>query len=190
MAPGESFALTLGPHDLPKLVYKLALLVSPKVAAEYAAETGDVQMLEAIRHSRHFTDAFGRDDDDYDDVCSLAVEHGHIAVLRWAATIQEGRFLRSSLALARAAECGNLGVLRWLVHSGMDYWWSISENAAMNGHIHILEWLHTRRRLWCLRASAGAVDGGHAEVLKWLRASGYQFCDRATAWWHENVEGR
>lgn len=72
--------------------------------------------------------------------------------------------------LEKAAQNGQLGVLRW-ADDHIRPWMRvpISISAARGGHLGVLQWLYdTKECKFVAGTAGGAAAGGHLQVLKWL----------------------
>ena len=86
-------------------------------------------------------------------------------------------------ACARAAENGHLKVLKYLRENVKAPWDSYTAAAARNGHFHILEYLVKRKfDNYNEDACACAASGGHLEVLKYLHEEAKAPWDEYTAY--------
>jgi hypothetical protein len=92
-------------------------------------------------------------------------------------------------ACARAAENGHLKVLKYLHEEAKAPWDSYTAAwAARNGHFHILEYLVERKYdRYNERACQWAAEKGHLDCLKYLHETAKAPCNaRSVFWAHEN----
>ena len=81
-------------------------------------------------------------------------------------------YLPSENTLARAAEHGNMDVIRFLCKHKCPWTSMACSEAAKEGHLDVLKYLREKWCPWDERASAWAVKSGRLEVLKYLRENG------------------
>lgn len=100
-----------------------------------------------------------------------AAETGQLHVLKWLRT---NRLHWSHYTVTRAVMNGHLDVVKWCIDMGCEWHaTSVVECAALKGDFNTLEWLYENDYCrWSTYACICAAKGGHLEVLKWLRAKG------------------
>jgi hypothetical protein len=95
---------------------------------------------------------------------------GSVKGLKW---LRENGCELSSYASVKAAKCGHLETLKWLIKHVK--WYSsyvTCADVAEGGHLETLKWLHKRGCTLDQSTCAMAARGGHLETLKWLRSRG------------------
>ena len=139
-----------------------------------ASKHGQLEVLKYIHEQtgflRNHTDISGailRD-----EYLEVAVEGGHLEVVKWFKSIG---FKFKYLTRLAAAAAGRLDVLQYLCKESNvsdTFWRSLSCEAAENGHLDILIWLHANGDPWDPSVCTAAVDGGNIDILTWLRSKG------------------
>lgn len=90
------------------------------------------------------------------------------------------------LTCARAAESGNLEMLKWARRLGCPWDKRICELAAEGGHLEVLKWARHEGCPWDGLTCAYAARGGHLDVLKWATENGCPWDQRTLEWAAEN----
>lgn len=107
-------------------------------------------------------------------ICSNAAYYGHMELLIWLCDMEMNeRYDFTRVAPERAAERGQLEILKWLFESRCMITSRICELAAENNQLHILEWLlesetKTGILLKYTNAALFAAKKGRLKVLKWM----------------------
>lgn len=100
-----------------------------------------------------------------DDVCALAAEHGHFALLRWLKD-EAGCPLGAGMC-SSAAKGGHLEILKWARSVGCRWDSLTCSAAAMGGHLEVLKWARCNGCPWDLKTCNSAASGGHLAILEW-----------------------
>jgi len=115
-------------------------------------------------------------------VSRMAAKIGAIDVLEWLET--KGG-LAVSTSLQRAAESGQIKVLRWLAEKplGRDTLLLLGDTcidlAATGGHQAVIEWLCGQGADITTTAMRNAATGGHRHLAEWMRERGCEWDARA-----------
>ena len=100
--------------------------------------------------------------------CAKAAESGNLEVLKWARS--SGCAWDESTCSA-AAKGGHLTLLRWAKENGCPSDATTCAAAAGGGHLEVLMWARENDFAWDESTCASAAAGGHRGVLKWARAN-------------------
>ncbi len=112
-------------------------------------------------------------------LCETASYTNKLHVIEWAVCKCEASNIITRRCLKRAAQYGNLEILKWLaervtLNSG-GYWYKMYNIAAKSGHIHILRWLYDDWSAhYPLTLCITAILGNRIEVLDWLLTTDIQ----------------
>ena len=168
-------------------------LMEKHYVCAYAASMGNKKLLEEYHANNHhksgITYKFAANYDDIDllewlyenswpIICEDQCDLGEIAVIKgrkdlfeWALGKQACKL--KTLYCCRAAENGNIDILKWLRAQGCPWSESTLGAAAMNGHTDIVHWAFFHDAPYNNLTCACAARGGHLHILLWLRD---QFC--------------
>jgi hypothetical protein len=105
---------------------------------------------------------------DETDFCWKVAKTNKLELLKWAR--EEKKCEWDEWTINRAAEQGNLEMVKYCVANECPMNWGTAAYAAQNGHLHILEYLVERKydkfSAW---ACENAAKCGHLDCLKYLR---------------------
>jgi hypothetical protein len=106
---------------------------------------------------------------------------GHLSVLEWLLQHSDAVMahrLQSALVCgnfcAKAAEGGNVAVLRWLRGYGCVWDTAVCDAAARFGHTALLQWAWENKCPYDSNVLLHAARGGRLEVVKWAFARGHE----------------
>ena len=141
----------------------------------------------------------------------LEVHHNETAASLWDIYIEQGNliavkwmYLHHPLckgALDFAAECGHLGIVKFLHTTRAEASTDAMNSASENGHLDVVKWLHENRSEGCTKGAMDwAGNTGHLEVIKWLHDNRSEGCTKGAMdsaagnghlevvkWLHENT---
>jgi len=98
---------------------------------------------------------------------NLAVEHGHVNLLKWA--LSRRLNVSGTKTCALASRKGHLEILKWLRLNYYPWDKCCFMEATVESHFHILEWLRKNGCPWNEEVCSVAASYGNLPVLQWLR---------------------
>lgn len=105
------------------------------------------------------------------EVTSLAVENGHLEVLKWLHA--EKKLVSERIHPRLAASHGHLEVLQWLHEHGYKCKSDAVDSAVSQGHLHAIQWLHSNGIRGAGRAMDDAASANRIDIVQWLHNNGY-----------------
>ena len=109
------------------------------------------------------------------NAAGVLAENGHLAALQWLFQIHDPtEYQQNSAICVRAAQNGEIVLLRWARANGCAWGPDTCEYAAGAGHLEILQWARTQVPPcpWNKDTYLRALIGGHLETLQWAHANG------------------
>jgi hypothetical protein len=103
-------------------------------------------------------------------VCRVAIEMGHLEIVKWYASINPR--WKDERICRLAAEHGHLDILQWARANGCTWTKNTCADAAYNNHFDVLRWARSNGCPWSKSTCTGAAHAGNLEMLQWARAQG------------------
>ena len=109
-------------------------------------------------------------DHDYDgwhpNICNMAADFGHVAVLQWAAS---NGYVCDKETCIRATMHGHINILEWMRVHKYKLYDNIFYHAAAKGHLNVLQWVfkHYTGGL-SLFICLIAKQCGHDHIIQWM----------------------